>query len=331
MDKVKFAAIGCGNIFEYHAAAIGAIEGAEFVAICDANREALARASQLCPSAALFEDYKTMLEESGADVVNILTPPAFHAALGVEAANRGKHVIVEKPIDISLEAADGLIEACHKNGVKLGCIFQNRFLDDILALTEAVDGGALGKLNFGGSYTKWWRDQAYFDSRKARGSLRADGGGVLINQAIHDIDLLLSFMGPVREVYGHVASRAHRDIGVEDTAAAALVFQSGAIGVIEGHTGAYPGFGSRIDLYGENGTAVVEDNRIAVWEMKDKAPKPEARVSAGTPHQRQIEDFIRAVKDGGEPLVTGETARRAVEVILAIYGSDRTGRPVILS
>jgi predicted dehydrogenase len=272
-----------------------------------------------------------MLDQSGADIVNILTPPASHAALGVEAAMRGKHIIVEKPIDISLEAADRLINSCRENGVKLTCIFQNRFDDDIAALKQAIDKGTLGALNFGGSYTKWWRDQAYYDNRRARGSLQSDGGGSLMNQSIHYIDLLLSFMGPVKEVYGRIAGRTHRDTGVEDAGIATLVFQSGALGVIEGHTGAYPGFSAKLDLYGSSGTVVVEDNKITVWEMKDGTPKPGINKSDCTPHQKQISDFIKAVKSGGEPSVTGEMARRAVETVLAIYESGRTGKPILLA
>ena len=330
MGNLKFAIIGCGAIFDSHAAAITAIKDAELAAICDKSAEALNIAGRRHPTASLYEDYIKMLDETDVDIVNIVTPPSSHSKIGMEAAKRGKHVIVEKPVDISLDAADKLIGECRRNGVKLGCIFQNRFNESITAAKKAINDGILGRLNFGGSYTRWWREQSYYDNRKSSGSLRADGGGALINQSVHTIDLLLNFMGPVSEVYGYIASRAHQDIGVEDVGAAALLFKSGALGIIEGSTGAYPGFCTRLDINGEDGTVIIEDSRIVTWKMKDGTPAPEIVESAVTPHQRQIADFIEAVRCGGEPAVNGEEARKALEVVLAIYESNRTGRRVMI-
>lgn len=344
---IRFAIVGCGVISPTHARSILELPGAELAAVCDIKEEkATALAAQFRQERAapdVYTDYRQMFERDDIDVVSVLTPSGLHALVGVEAARAGKHVLVEKPMDIALEQADRLIETCRTAGVKLGVISQHRFDPPLAALKQAVCENRLGQLNFGAAHTKWYRNQEYYDSGDWRGTWAMDGGGALINQSIHYVDLLTYIMGPVEEVSAYCATRAHTRIEVEDIAVAAVKFCSGALGIIEGNTAAYPGFCARLDIYGSDGSVVIENDRVKDWKFRSgeeyNADDGPTGFIGGTSshdiwhhsHRRQIWDMIEAVRNDREPLVNGIEGRRALQIVLAVYESSRTGLPVRLS
>jgi predicted dehydrogenase len=340
-NPIRFAIVGCGVIAPTHARSIVELPDAQLVAVCDIIPERARVLAQEYP-AEVYTDYHEMLTRKDIDVVTVLTPSGMHAEIGIAAAKAGKHVIVEKPMDVTLETADALIQACRDCGVKLCSISQHRFDPAIMALKGAVDKGRLGQLNFGGSHTKWYRSQAYYDSGDWRGTWALDGGGALINQSIHYVDLLTYIMGPVEEIHAYCAARAHERIEVEDMAVAALKFKSGALGLLEGTTAAYPGFCARLDIYGGEGSVIIENDQVCEWRLRSGEPSPVAAEPTsfigGTSskniwhhsHRRQIQDMIDAIREDREPLVNGVEGRRALEIVLAVYESSRTGKTVRL-
>jgi predicted dehydrogenase len=288
-----------------------------------------------------------MLKDGNIDLVHVCVPSGLHAELGVKAAKAGKHVLVEKPIDVTLEAADRLIKACDEAGVLLSCISQHRFDDAMIEAHEALEKGLFGRLTFGGSHTKWYRSQEYYDSGDWRGTWALDGGGALMNQSVHYVDMLQYMMGQVDEVSAYCATLAHERIEVEDVAAASLKFKSGAVGLLEGNTTAFPGFCTRLDIYGCDGGIIVDNDRIRERKFRSEgaggggfygevSDGDEARQGAGAAsaaigadsHQRQIQDVMDAIQQGRQPKVTGRDARHPLAIILAVYESSRLGRPV---
>lgn len=338
---LHFGIIGSGNIVETHIRSIQELPNAEVTAIFSRNRETAEKwGSQY--DIQVYSDYDEFLGNDQMEIVTILTPSGTHADLGILAAKRGKHVVVEKPIDTSLNKTDELIHACKQANVTLSCIFQHRFDDGIIDLKQAMDLGEFGQLNFGAARTSWYRSQEYYDSGAWRGTWELDGGGALMNQSIHYIDLLLYLMGPIEEVYAYCATRAHERIEVEDIAVASLKFKSGALGLIEGNTAAYPGYSATLDIFGNNGSVIIENDQVKEWNFKSgnsytKSTKEVVQTSASsskmssyTSHKRQYEDIVHAILEKRDPLVTGEEARKSLALILAIYESARSGRPVKL-
>ncbi len=341
MKPLKFAIVGCGVISPTHARCLAELSEASLVAVCDVVPErAQALAAQY--PAAVYSDYCEMFANEDMDVVEVLTPSGLHAEVGIAAAQAGKHVIVEKPIDVSLEKADALIQACKEAGVKLGTISQHRFDPAIVALKQAIAENRLGQLNFGGSHTKWYRSQEYYDSGDWRGTWALDGGGALINQSIHYVDLLQYVMGPVEEIHAYCATRSHERIEVEDIAVASLKFRSGALGLLEGTTAAYPGFMARLDIYGTDGSVIIENDQVKEWRLRSGEPCPVISEPVGfiggtsskdiwhISHRAQISDMIEAVQTDRDPLVNGCEGRKALEIVLAVYESARTGQTVKL-
>lgn len=273
---LRFAIVGCGVIAPTHARSIQELPGAQLVALCDIQPE---KAMNLANSfaAEVYFDFDEMLRNTPLDVVCVCTPSGLHADIGIAAAHYGKHVIVEKPMDISLKQADALIQACDKNGVTLSVISQHRFDPAIQELKKAVVENHLGQLNFGGSHTKWYRSQEYYDSGDWRGTWHMDGGGALINQLIHYVDLLQYIMGPVAELHAYCATRSHRRIDVEDVAVAAIKFRSGALGLLEGSTIAYPGFCARLDVYGSEGSVIIENDQLKEWRLRSGEPSTSSK------------------------------------------------------
>ncbi|WP_094604343.1 Myo-inositol 2-dehydrogenase [Sporomusa silvacetica DSM 10669] len=339
MSKIKFAIVGTGSIVPIHAQAISDIHDAALVAIF--GRSA-AKTQELAGkfNCAWYNDYQEMLKRTDIDAVSICTPNGLHAKLGMEAALAGKHVIIEKPIEVTLEKADALIKICQSQGVKLGIIFQRRYSDGVIALKRLLEQGKLGRLIFGGCYIKLYRSREYYDSGAWRGTWDMDGGGVLMNQGIHYIDMLQFLAGSVAEVTGHCGTLGHTGLEVEDTASAAVKFQSGALGVIEGTTCAYPGLVSRIDIYGTEGSAVIENEVLTSVQLKSgyeyKAGSSTENAGVSSPdisfecHRRQFQEIITAFKNNMEPPINGLEGRKALEVILAIYKSAFTGNRVTL-
>ncbi|MGH7600033.1 MAG: Gfo/Idh/MocA family protein, partial [bacterium] len=255
----------------------------------------------------------------------------------------GKHVVVEKPIEVTLERGKLLIEACKKNDVKLAVIFQNRFLPDAIRMKETIAGSELGKIFLGDAYIKWHRMQAYYDSAQWRGTLALDGGGALINQAIHTIDLLQWMLGKVETVFGQIGTFTHTGIEGEDTAAATLRFQNGALGVIEASTAVQPAMERRLEIHGEKGTAVLAGNSFRLLGANFSQPEnaspnePSARGASSPlqnftaePHKRQYEAILNAISQNQTPPVSGEEGLESLAIVLAIYESAKRGRPVNL-
>jgi predicted dehydrogenase len=329
-----------------HARAIACLPNARLRAVADTVVEAAhRRAAEFGVSA--YTDLEEVLKRPDIDVVAVCVPSGLHADAGVQAAEAGKHVIVEKPIDVSLEAADRLIAACHRHGVKLAMISQHRFDPGIQEVRAALDAGRFGRPVLGDAIVKWYRSEQYYSSASWRGTRELDGGA-LMNQGMHWVDVLQWLMGPVDRVVGRCSMIAH-DIPVEDVALALLSFRSGALGMIEASTAVYPGLPERIEITGTGGTVVVEMGEVKVREFKDEkgevgpygakvraggrgepttVPDPADRQIAG--HRAQIADFLEAIASDRDPLITGEEARKSLEIALAVYQSARTGCEVAL-
>jgi UDP-N-acetyl-2-amino-2-deoxyglucuronate dehydrogenase len=344
---IGFGIIGCGMISKFHAKAIAEVPGAKVVACYDAVMAASERlaASVGCPAYATLHE---LLADPRVEVVTIGTPSGAHMEPAVAAAEARKNVIVEKPLEISLRRCDRIIDACRRAGVVASTIFPSRFHDASVELKKALKQGRFGRLTVGDAYVKWFRTQQYYDSGAWRGTWELDGGGALMNQAIHSVDLLAWLMGPVVEVQAQTALLAHERIAVEDVAVAALRFANGALGVIEASTATYPGYLKRIEIHGSTGSAVMEEEDFVKWDFAKKKPQDEdvhrrmaQRVSGGGGaadpaaighhgHARQFADVVRAIRKGRAPAVDGPEGRRSVEIILAIYKSAQTGKVVRL-
>jgi len=344
---IGFGIIGCGMISRFHQRALAEVRGAKLVGCFDQRLESAEKfASEVGIRA--YPSLDAMLADKAIDAVSIGTPSGAHMEPGVAAAQAGKHVIVEKPLDITLRRCDRLIDACAKAKVQLATIFPSRFHDASQKLKRAIDTGRFGRVTLGDAYVKWYRTQAYYDSGAWRGTWKLDGGGALMNQAVHTVDLLQWLMGPVAEVSALTATLAHERIEVEDTAVATLRFANGALGTIEATTAAYPGYLKKIEIHGSAGSASIEEEDIKTWDFAqpkaaDKAIQQamsERRSGGGGAadpaaighhgHALQFRDFVRAINTGGVPAVDGHEGRKAIEIILAIYKSSETGRPVKL-
>ena len=342
-----FGIVGCGMIANFHARAIQDIRGAKLVACFDtmsASADRLAAATG-CKA---YHDLDQMLADPGVDVVTIGTPSGAHLDPAVAAARAGKHVIVEKPLEITLRRCDRIIDECRKAGVVLSTIFPSRFHGSSIELKRAVDEGRFGQLTIGDAIVKWYRTQQYYDSGAWRGTWQLDGGGALMNQAIHSVDLLSWLMGPVAEIRAQTALLAHQRIEVEDVAMATLRFANGALGIIEATTAVYPGYLKRIEIHGTTGSAVMEEEDLVKWDFAKKKARDEAihrqmagRVSGGGGaadpaaighhgHTRQFQDVLKAIQRGAVPQIDGAEGRRSVEIILGVYKAAETGRAVTL-
>ncbi len=342
-----FGIIGCGMIANFHCKAVADIRNAKVAACFDMVPAAADRLAAQFGCRA-YHELDAMLADPAVDVVTICTPSGAHLEPAVAAAKAGKHVIVEKPLEVTLKRCDAIIDACDKAGVTLATIFPSRFHESAQLMKRAVEQGRFGQLTIGDAYVKWYRTQQYYDSGAWRGTWALDGGGALMNQAIHSVDLLLWLMGPVAEVAAHTATLAHQRIEVEDVAMATLRFANGALGVIEATTAAYPGELKRIAIHGSEGSAVLEEEDIKTWAFakptaRDKAllermaGKTHTGGGAADPaaighhgHTAMFKDVLKAVSSGGKPLIDGPEGRRSVEVILAIYKAAESGRSVPL-
>jgi predicted dehydrogenase len=348
-NNIGCAIIGCGMIARFHARALADVPDARIVALVS-RREDNARkmAKELGLDCVLSTDLNAVLARPDVQAVIITTPSGAHLEPAVAAARAGKHVVVEKPLEITSERCDRIIDACDRHGVKLCTIFPSRFGDANRALKEAVESGRFGRLTLGETTCKWWRPQTYYDEGGWKGTQALDGGGALMNQAIHNVDLLLWMMGPVTHISGFTATLAHERIEVEDTAVACLRFANGALGVIQATTSVHPGLPKTIAVHGDRGTAVIEQDDVLRWDFtpetaEDRAIKERFAQKTGASggssnpaaishvgHARQLADFVRAIRTNSAPLVDGREGRRAVAVIEAIYRSAATGRAVAL-
>ena len=339
-DPLGFAVIGLGSIAHFHIRCIQELEGCRLVAVASSTPERVEEAEERYGVAG-YSNIDAMLLRKDIDVVCICTASGYHLEPTLAAARAGKHIICEKPLEVNLERADHMIQACREAGVKLACIFQSRFKEDYLRIRSAIRAGKLGKVVLANAYIKWYRDDEYYASRSWRGTLKGDGGAALINQSIHTIDLLQDLMGPVKSIYGKVRTMTH-DIEGEDLGLAILQFENGAMGTIEGSTSVYPGYPERLEIHGSKGSIVYEGGKIIAWNLLD-APVEKiggAAVASGASdpmaidygyHKKQIQDMVHAIHEDREPQVNGEEGRKVLEIISAIYESSKKGEEVVLS
>jgi UDP-N-acetyl-2-amino-2-deoxyglucuronate dehydrogenase len=355
MTRVRTGLVGCGKVGQIHAVALRRLPESDFVAVCDSD-PARAAAFAERHGARPFTDVGMMLRSAGVEAVVIGTPHPLHAAPAIAAAEAGAHVLVEKPLAASLADCDAMLAAARRAGVRLGVISQRRFYEPVRRMKAAIDAGKIGTPVLGVFEMFSWRDRAYYESDPWRGKWATEGGGVLVNQSPHQLDLLQWFMGAIDEVSGCWANLNHPYIEVEDTALAMIRFKSGGLGSIVTSLSQRPGLYTRVHVHGSSGASVgVETDRgatfvagvssiaepplndlwaipgeehiLAEFQAEDRARF--AQVDATTHyHALQIQDFLRAVLEGRPPLVTGEEGRVVVEMFTAVYRSNRERRPI---
>ena len=334
MDKLRFAIVGAGAIAGVHAASISELGNASLTGVFDASETAAARFAEKWGVRA-YARYEDLLADENVDAVTILTPSGLREDFAVKAARAKKHVVCEKPIEIRADRIDRMIRACKEGGVTLSGIFNNRFNEVYSRVKRAVDEGDFGRLVLGDVYVKWYRSDEYYKTSGWRGTWAYDGGGALMNQSIHFIDLLQWIMGPVAEVKAFAGALLH-PIEVEDTAVAAVRFESGALGIVEGTTAAVPGLSDRLEIHGEKGSVKVESGRITYWNLSGRGlPEEELERlnryvlgNASDPgaldyrmHKAQLGEIARDILAGRAPALNGREARRAVDLLLRIYES----------
>lgn len=341
---VRFAIIGLGSIARTHIQAIEQIPDAQVTVICTRNAENGQAMAARC-GAQWTANVDAALHRTDVDVAAICTPSGLHLEPALAAIAAGKHLLVEKPLEITLARIDQMLAAAEEAGVMVACVFQQRFAQGVRRAKAALEAGRLGPLALADAYVKWYRPPAYYNG-SWHGTSQLDGGGALINQSIHTIDLLQWLAGPVTSVFGHIATLAHSGMETEDTASAVLTFAGGAMGVIQGATSCWPGDSARLELHGDRGTIILEEGQIVKWKLADAAPGEEERLlhlesgtgsGASDPkaigfelHRRQIADLVEAIRETRAPAVPGAEGRKAVEIIRAIYRSARTGELVRL-
>ncbi len=343
-----FGIVGAGMIAAYHAEAIKQLPNAKLVAVCDHMSGLAEKFGARCNCRAIC-NIEELVQRDDIDVITVATPSGSHAEIATKAAEWGKHVIVEKPIDITLEKVDALIAAHEKRGTRLGGIFNYRFMPTARLFKKAVEDGRFGRMTFGLAYGPWWRDQAYYDKGDWRGTWAMDGGGALMNQGIHTIDLLQWLMGPVKRVTAYTKCLAHERIEVEDTAAATLEFANGALGTIACTTSMWPGHFRVVEVSGTDGTVAMADQKFFFWQFRNETESdneirrqhiefPTVSIGAANPsagltadgHRENFAEFLRALDENRRPSIDGYESRKAVQIILAIYESAQAGKTVEL-
>jgi predicted dehydrogenase len=356
VNKVRVALTGCGKVGGIHAAAVRSLDEAELVAVHDVSGDR-AGAFGKQYGARPFTDLTAMFREAAVEVLLVCTPHPLHAEPTIRAAEAGVHVLVEKPMAASLADCDAMLAACEKANVKLGVISQRRFIEPVRRMKAAIDAGKIGKPILGVFLMYSWRDEAYYRSDPWRGKWATEGGGVLVNQSPHHLDLLRWFMGPVAEITGYWANLNHPTIEVDDSAVAVLRFANGGIGSIITTLATKPGIYSKIHIHGQNGASVGvetdtgatfvagmtamaspplndvwtipgEEDKLADYQSADR--QQFARVDMNHYHAVQIQDFVKAVRENRQPQVTGKDGRAVVEMFTAIYRSNQERRPIAI-
>lgn len=324
VEPLRYGIVGCGIIAEVHASEMVKIPEAELIAVCDSKPEQAARFSAQYGAAA-YTDLDAFLARADLEAVCICTPSGLHVEQAIRAAKAGKHVLCEKPMSIEITGMDRMIEACRESGVKLATIFPRRMSPQAQYAKQLIEQGALGKLSLCSAYVKIYRSQDYYDSAGWRGTWEMDGGGAMMNQGIHTVDLLQWLAGNVASLQGK-ARNVLRNIEVEDTAITMLEYESGAMGVLEITTTAFKGKGMRIEIYGERGSLIIEEEDIVQLEIEGQRVQfpvfpPFQVIPDG--HREQIRDLCYAVRERREPVISGEEGRHSLEIILGTYASSR--------
>lgn len=338
MSALKVAVVGAGIIGRHHAAVIGEVEGLELAAVVDVDLDRAREIAIEHGAEAIASLTEALSPGRGIDIVSICTPSGLHAALSVEAMEAGRHVLIEKPIDVVDERAARIDEARAAAGVQAAVISQHRFDASSEAVQAALDRGALGRVTSGIASVPWWRSQEYYDSGAWRGTMALDGGGALMNQGVHAVDLLCAFLGRPLEVFGYTALLAHTGIEVEDTAAGVVRFGSGALGLLHATTAARTDSGVRVQIHGDRGGALIEGDRLISLVGEDgrdlsteaRVETPEEAADGRRAHRLQYEDLLRAIRTGEPVRVGTREARTALAVITGLYESARTGAPVAI-
>ena len=345
-EKVGFGIIGTGAVAAAHAMAITNSNFADLVAVYDVVPE---RAKEFAAkyNAVAAETFEEFLAMPGLEAVTVATPSGFHHDPVVAAANAGKHILCEKPLDITLEKIDDMIKVCKESNVLLAAIFQSRFKGAVVAIRKALDEGRFGKVVSVSAKQLWFRDTSYYTSASWRGTWAVDGGGALMNQGSHTVDLLLYLGGEVKKVSAHTANILH-DIEVEDSAFACMDFVCGASGTLEVSTACQPGYPVTIEITGTKGSAIMKADTLARWCFTEDRPEDEeirrkfaegSSTSGGASaamdfdyhgHMAHVDNLARAIRNGEELILSGKDGRLAVEFIQAVYESSRTGMPVVL-
>ena len=343
IGRYKFGIVGCGVIAPHHAESILESKNGELTTVCDIIEEKAVEFAKKYNVNEYYTDYKKMIDEADIDIVCVCTPSGAHGEIAVYAANARKHLIVEKPIEITKEKINEIIEAVNKNNVKMISVFQIRTQPAFIAAKKAIEKGTLGDIILADAYLKTYRSQEYYNSAGWRGTWKMDGGGALMNQGIHGVDILLWLAGDVESVFARVGTQA-RNIEVEDTAVVVLKFKNGAFGIIEGTTSVYPGQSKIFEIHGKKGSIIIGNDGIEVWEVegnkdiKASEIKKEADDTANNPtkfpgasHLALIEDLMDAIENDRPTSIPPEEGRKAVDLILAIYESARIGKEIKLT
>ncbi|MFT3787041.1 MAG: Gfo/Idh/MocA family oxidoreductase [Tepidisphaeraceae bacterium] len=357
---VRFAVLGCGAIAPTHLGAIQQL-GHPIVAVADVIPDRAKDMAARFKVARVHHSLDTLLADREVDVVCICTPSGMHAEHGVACLRAGKHAIIEKPMEVSLAACDALLKAQKESGKTLSIISQHRFDPATVLAKKLIDSGRLGKIVLANADVRWWRTQAYYDSGDWRGTWRFDGGGATMNQGVHTVDVLQWLAGGVSSVFAHTRTAVHERIEVEDVAVAALTFKNGAVGTLTATTAAYDGYAARIEIFGSEGSILLEGDTVKRILLKDgtkfdqqdasehavrvaKGGTASVRLDAaidrptsaepewkwGDAHRAQIADVVHAIQTGEPCLINGQQGRNPVEVILALYQSSKSGQVVTL-
>jgi UDP-N-acetyl-2-amino-2-deoxyglucuronate dehydrogenase len=359
-DRARIALVGAGVIGAHHGLVISELaDRVELVAVVDVNPE---RAEKLAAERGgrAFTSLTEALAAVDVDIVVVCTPTGLHGVVAIEALEAGKHVIIEKPAEVTVAKTNEIIEAQRKAGTLVAVISQHRFDQSTEIALDAISKGELGRLTTGIASIDWWRGQSYYDSGDWRGTWELDGGGALMNQGVHTVDLLVAMMGRPAEVFAYTGTLAHQRIEVEDAAVAVVRFESGALGVLHATTAAYPGLSARIQVHGDQGSIVIDNDELtfihvtpqgsraeekamgsksdSINQLENYIATEEAGASAGSnpgglsplAHRRQYENFLAALA-GKEPLrVDLETNRQSIAIITGAYESARIRKPVTL-
>lgn len=334
MQKETFGigVVGCGTISDTHAKAIGQSEAGVLVAACSRNKSSV---DAFCGrfGGAAYTDYDSFLAHEGLDIVVICTPSGTHLEVGRRAAEQGKHLIVEKPIEITLERGRQLVEYCHRAGVQLAVIYQNRFIPDVQRMKESLDRGGIGRAFMVDGSVKWFRDQKYYDHGGWRGTLDLDGGGAVINQSIHTIDLMVWMCGDVESIHAYTGTFTHANVEGEDNAVATMKFKNGLIGLFRASTSVVPPQDRTIEVHGTEGTALLKGDIFKIIRDGDSGDATTGKSGSGSSsplsgmnenhHAMQYRSILQSIQNGHVPDLSGEESLRSLAVVEAIYQSSR--------
>lgn len=335
----KFGIVGAGLIADFHAKAINEMPNAKLIAVCDVLKDKAEKMAQQYNCSA-YGEYRKMFESADIDIVTIATPSGNHMEPAIEAAKAGKHVLCEKPLDVTLERIDKMIEAHDKAGTALGSIFPCRYLDILPYLKNAISNNRFGKITYVGLHLPFWRSDDYYGDGW-HGTWKLDGGGALMNQSIHFIDMLCAVMPPVKQLYAFTDKLAHPMMEAEDTAVSILKFENNTLGIIYGTTASFPGQVRRFEITGNRGTVIIKGDAFDVWKFENETPeddqirhkfsqgKPDSSFGVSDPaaiehkrHKMNFEDFVNSLEKGQKFHLDGREGRKAVELILRIYNQS---------